>query len=738
MAHHKKYIKRGGARYSENHDHMVCRCSESFDYFQAMQDTGPPGELPLTRELIALKKARSLRDPSTVKSPGFENAPAPSNLCRKLPLRGYIGRSAESGKASSGRGHYVGGQLSSNSLARRAARKNGLPLAKASPTRYNDKDAQVSWDLGLQETLPSSERHQQQGVYGEFDRRSSPKLGDDLTYKHSGDLNDDEYSLHNWTNIKWAQEEVEHTQKREQTQKVSERRVGEVPARGGASSRVSDSFEFRNQPGSKKPPFIKKGPTLRRDTITKQSSPILSPLTLNSHDDNLYAGGHHLSMFSLEGPLYDEHEHWNQGVKAGSHSSIRAASRSASPFSREQIGQSGRGGAVKTSWQSHDLLTSSSHTSQRTLSQVSLPGAWEASLDDELDVSELPRSGCGMPCHWSKGKKRSKNVVKSSLDSSRTKAEVSPKALLRSEGEAGTDYVSDDLNQPSRVEEIETGPLLTEPSALNNNGGTFSTEGRMRNSSDRNEDLGLGDQVVKEVSRSLSPDSQEESRWDCAASDGKELAVFVERPRSLSQKYRPKLFQELIGQNLVAHALSNAIARGKVAPVYLFQGSRGTGKTSAARIFAAALNCVTSGDRRPCGGCSECMALASGKMPDVQEIDAASHNGIADVKALLQRTFAANSGSRYKVFIIDECHMLTNETWTALLNLLEEPPRNAVVILITTDPDKLPRTAVSRCQKFLFPKIKLSDIVMRLETLVKLENLDVEPGALDLIASKSE
>ncbi|KAI5070375.1 hypothetical protein GOP47_0014718 [Adiantum capillus-veneris] len=711
-----------------------------------MLDSGQPGELPLMRELIALKRARSLRDPSTIKTPGFENAPAASNSNQKPLLRGHVGRSTETGKAGSGRvvHYHLGGQLLSNTYARRISRRNAIPVPKSSPTQGNDDGGHVGWDLGLQGTSFGSETQQQQDVFGGLERRNSPKSGGEFPHKLTGDANDDDYSLQNWTNSRRVRDGgPEYAQQREQRQNLDERatKLPNVPLmKAGVSSRdIGDSFEFRNQAGSKKSP-TRKGSTLKRETTTKQSSQVLSPLMLNSHDDSLYAGGQQLTTFSLEGPSYEEQEHWKQDVNAGPYEVHGSASRPLSPFSREPNSRMRLAStADKTSWvPAQDFLTSSSHTSQRTLSQVSLPDAWEASLDDELDVSELPRNGCGMPCRWPKGKRQSKRVGNNPSDPSRRKGGASPKAVLKSQGERVAEHIADDLCKPILREEKGTAPLFAEPSALADNGGTSSSDGLRRKLGGVSRESGPGEQNSDQCFKNLTPGIQMENRRDCSTSDGKELAVFIERPRSLCQKYRPKTFDELIGQNLVTHALSNAVAKGKVAPVYLFQGSRGTGKTSAARIFAASLNCLTSGDRKPCGLCSQCIALASGNTPDVHEIDAASHNGIENVKALLQNTFAITSGSRYKVFIIDECHMLTHETWTTLLRLLEEPPRNVVVILITTDPGKLPRTAISRCQKFLFPKIKHADIVSRLQNLVKLENLDIEPGALDLIASKSE
>ncbi|KAI5058033.1 hypothetical protein GOP47_0026203 [Adiantum capillus-veneris] len=226
--------------------------------------------------------------------------------------------------------------------------------------------------------------------------------------------------------------------------------------------------------------------------------------------------------------------------------------------------------------------------------------------------------------------------------------------------------------------------------------------------------------------------------FQLAVPKSEELAVRKAKPRSLSQKYRPRGFEEIVGQQIVSQSLSNAIAKDRIAPVYLFQGPQGTGKTSVARIFAAALLCIAPLEKRPCGVCKECLLAWLGKSGHVKEVDAASHNGVAKVKALLEEISLASSSPLYKVFIIDECHVLTTETWNALLKILEEPPLNVVLILITTDSDQMPRTAASRCQKFSFPKIKDSDILKTLIKLADHESVELDLEVLHVIASRAD
>ncbi|KAG8082403.1 hypothetical protein GUJ93_ZPchr0014g46683 [Zizania palustris] len=204
----------------------------------------------------------------------------------------------------------------------------------------------------------------------------------------------------------------------------------------------------------------------------------------------------------------------------------------------------------------------------------------------------------------------------------------------------------------------------------------------------------------------ISPDETEAAFQDSVP--------YTETPRCLSQKFRPRCFSELVGLSVVAQSLLYSCFKGKVAPMYLFHGPRGTGKTSMARVFAAALNCLSvEEEQRPCGFCKECVILFSGRSRDVKELDAAKMDRLGRVKALLKSASRAPYSSRFKVFIIDECHLLQEDAWSAILKSLDEPCQHAVYIMITSDIDSLPRTSITYCQKFHFPKIKVADIVNR-------------------------
>lgn len=204
---------------------------------------------------------------------------------------------------------------------------------------------------------------------------------------------------------------------------------------------------------------------------------------------------------------------------------------------------------------------------------------------------------------------------------------------------------------------------------------------------------------------------------------------------SLYQKYRPSDLADLVGQSFVRKALLSALSSGKTVGAYLFCGSRGTGKTSVARILAKALNCTALlPDGNPCGQCVNCEAALDGSMLDIIEIDGASNNGVANVRELIERARFQPSMGRYKVYIIDEVHMLSTGAFNALLKILEEPPDHVKFILATTESHKIPDTIISRSQRYDFRKISEADIIARLEHVAKLEEIEAEPQAVALIA----
>ncbi|XP_028550728.1 protein STICHEL-like 2 isoform X4 [Dendrobium catenatum] len=216
-----------------------------------------------------------------------------------------------------------------------------------------------------------------------------------------------------------------------------------------------------------------------------------------------------------------------------------------------------------------------------------------------------------------------------------------------------------------------------------------------------------------------------------------DIAFMPKKTRSLSQKFRPRSFNELVGLNVVTKSLTHAIITRKVASLYLFHGPRGTGKTSTARIFAAALNCLSLEDHKPCGSCQECVILFSGRSRDVKELCAMKLNHKDRIKALLKNASRVPFTSRFRVYIIEECHFLRGEIWSAILNNVEEFSKHVIFIMITSNADSLQQTSISQCQRYHFPKIKEDDIFCRLQKICIEEGFEFDKNALAFISSKA-
>jgi DNA polymerase-3 subunit gamma/tau len=227
----------------------------------------------------------------------------------------------------------------------------------------------------------------------------------------------------------------------------------------------------------------------------------------------------------------------------------------------------------------------------------------------------------------------------------------------------------------------------------------------------------------------MSDSPQHKHESETPAADGRYTVI--------ARRYRPQAFDELVGQEHVARALQQAISSNRVGHAYLFTGARGVGKTSAARILAKALNCVQGPTPNPCNECDVCLRVTAGDDVDVLEIDGASNRGIDEIRQLRQNVAVRPSRVRYKIYIIDEVHMLTKEAFNALLKTLEEPPEHVKFIFATTEPQKIPITILSRCQRFDFAGVSAAAIQARLAQIAAAEGVVVEPEALQILASRA-
>lgn len=205
-----------------------------------------------------------------------------------------------------------------------------------------------------------------------------------------------------------------------------------------------------------------------------------------------------------------------------------------------------------------------------------------------------------------------------------------------------------------------------------------------------------------------------------------------------ARKWRPQNFSEVIGQGHIVQTLKNALLNNRIGHAYLFSGTRGVGKTTMARIFAKALNCVKGPTPEPCNECEMCRDITGGYCPDVVEIDGASNTGVDDVRELRENVKYASSKGKYKVYIVDEVHMLTKSAFNAFLKTLEEPPAHIIFIFATTEPNKIPETVISRCQYFEFKRISINDVVEQLMLITKKEGIKVSRDILTLIAKNAE
>ncbi len=212
----------------------------------------------------------------------------------------------------------------------------------------------------------------------------------------------------------------------------------------------------------------------------------------------------------------------------------------------------------------------------------------------------------------------------------------------------------------------------------------------------------------------------------------------TEMYQALYRKWRPMIFEDVVGQEHISETLRNSVLSGRIAHAYLFCGTRGTGKTTCAKILSRAVNCENPQNGNPCNVCPSCLGIMDGSILDVYEMDAASNRGVGDIRQIRDEVDYAPSSLKFKVYIIDEAHMITNEGFNALLKTLEEPPEYVIFILATTEPNKILPTILSRCQRFDFRRIGVDDISRRINKICEAENINITPDASELIAELAD
>uniref|UniRef100_A0A6N2N940 Uncharacterized protein n=1 Tax=Salix viminalis TaxID=40686 RepID=A0A6N2N940_SALVM len=346
----------------------------------------------------------------------------------------------------------------------------------------------------------------------------------------------------------------------------------------------------------------------------------------------------------------------------------------------------------------------------------------------EQNVTRAPRNGCGIPWNWSRIHHRGKTFLDMAgrslscgLSDSRRDGTFSH----------GRDFpgmpVASDHSTSSTKSDVEALPLLVEAS------GSQESTVNAGWVHDYSGELGIyADHLLK---NDVDSDLASEAR---SGDQSKLRRNHNGRHQNLTQKYMPRTFRDLVGQNLVAQALSNAVSRRRVGLLYVFYGPHGTGKTSCARIFSRALNCQSLEHPKPCGYCNSCISHDRGKSRNIREVGPVTNFDFKSIMDLLDNMIVSQIPSLYRVFIFDDCDSLSPDCWSAISKVIDRAPRRVVFVLVCSSLDVLPHIIISRCQKFFFPKLKDADIIYTLQCISSKEDIDIDKDALKLIASRSD
>ncbi|CAL5412392.1 unnamed protein product [Camellia sinensis] len=349
---------------------------------------------------------------------------------------------------------------------------------------------------------------------------------------------------------------------------------------------------------------------------------------------------------------------------------------------------------------------------------------------DEKNVTRAPRNGCGIPWNWSRlhhGGKSFLDIAGRSLSCGLSDSKLKKGGSVPEGGDATVMPVMSNHSSSSTKFDAEALPLLVEASV------SRETTDNAAWVHDYSGELGIfADNLLK---HEIDSDLASEAR---SGDQHKFRRHRNRRHQNLTQKYMPRTFRDLVGQNLVAQAISNAVAKRKVGLLYVFHGPHGTGKTSCARIFARALNCQSVERPKPCGFCNSCIAYDMGKSRNIREVGPVSNFDFESIMDLLDNMIISHLPSQYRVFIFDDCDTLSPDCWSAISKVVDRAPRRVVFVLVSSSLDVLPHIIISRCQKFFFPKLKDADIIYALQWIAAKEDLEIDKDALKLIASRSD
>lgn len=456
-----------------------------------------------------------------------------------------------------------------------------------------------------------------------------------------------------------------------------------------------------------------------RDAQVKTLSEQLNDVPLDS-DDLASTNIHFRGRFPRQEKIIEEADSRlrsnGSGLNRGKRRKFRSARRTRVATTSREIGAE------------HELSVASN-----SIAQASAHQKYHLEEADEFadeNVTRAPKNGCGIPWNWSRIHHRGKtflDMAGRSLSCGLSDSRLKKGAFAANGRHISEMPVASEHSSSYTKSDAEALPLLVEASVSH-----ASTENACWDH-DYSGELGLfGDNLFK---RDVDSDLASEAR----SGDQRKLrGNRHSRHQSLTQKYMPRTFRDMVGQNLVAQALSNAVIRRKVGLLYVFYGPHGTGKTSCARIFARALNCNSSEHPKPCGFCNYCIAHDMGKSRSIKEVGPVSNFDFESIMDLLDNMIVSQLPSHYRVFIFDDCDTLSTDCWNAISKVIDRAPRRLVFILVCSSLDVLPHIIISRCQKFFFPKLKDADIIHTLQWIATKEGLEIEKDALKLIASRSD